>query len=77
MVVLDPTRCLTTTAQSSSPSQLIHAKWHSRSPCPSAITPGTARRRKPEAATFGWFPGHTGACPLSQVQLWSPMQVRC
>ena len=63
----------------SSPSQLIHAKWHSRSPCPSAITPGTARRRKPEAATFGRFPGHTGACPLSQVQLWSPMpsQVRC
>lgn len=36
----------------------------SRSPCPSAITPGTARRQKPKAATFGWSPGHTGACPL-------------
>ena len=44
--------------------------WHtSRSACPSrAITPDTARRRKPEAATFGWSPGHTGACPLLQVR---------
>jgi hypothetical protein len=33
-----------------------------------SITTDTARRRKPEAATFGWSPGHTGACPLLQVR---------
>ena len=33
MVVQDPTLRLTTTTPSSSPSQLIHAKWHSRSSC--------------------------------------------